>query len=141
MAYVGSGNLKSELVNRINELEKGPANVSMSPNTALLNYSAYTNSSYVLGGILYLQCAIVLSKATDWNSSELTLFTIQDAACRPGSERTVSRMCLIVKGSGGTGFVSRGIKVKTDGKVVFVNSSGGTQEVATVVIPGVGVLL
>lgn len=134
MAHVGSGNLKSELVNRINELEKGPANVSMSPNTALLNYSAYTNSSYVLGGILYLQCAIVLSKATDWNSSELTLFTIQDAACRPGSERTVSRMCLIVKGSGG-------IKVKTDGKVVFVNSSGGTQEVATVVIPGVGVLL
>ncbi len=113
-----------------------PVTVTMSPNKSILNYSTYANSSKCVGDIVFLQCAIILSKVTDWASEEVTLFTL-DEAFRPEDTVYMPRMALVVTGSGGTGCVARGLRVYSDGRVRFVNSSSGTSNVATVVVQGV----
>ena len=113
-----------------------PVSVSLTPNTALNNYSNYANSSRCIGDAVHLQCAVMLSTATDWASSELTLFTLPEEF-RPSEEQYMPRMCLCVTGNGGTGCTARGLRVYPDGRVRFVNLSSGTAQVASAVIPGI----
>lgn len=114
-----------------------PKTVKLTPNTGLKNYSTYANSSVYLGnGIVLLQCAIILSSSTDWNSDELTLFTIDDADMRPSDERYMPRTCTAYCSQGANSF-ARGIRVYPNGSVRFQNISAGTDAVNTVVIAGV----
>lgn len=124
-----------DLDDRVTALESTDVSiVALTPNTGLLNYSTHANSSVYLGnGVVLLQCAIVLSKATDWNSDLLTLFTIDDADMRPSEERYLPRMCTAFCG-GGASSHSRGVRVYPNGNVRFQNLSGGTDAVNNVVI-------
>lgn len=125
-----------ELVDRVTALES-PKTVTLTPNTGLLNYSNYANSSVYLGnGVVLLQCAIILDSSTDWNSDELTLFTITDADMRPSDERYLPRMCTAFCSQGANSY-ARGIRVYPNGQVRFQNPSGGTDAVNNVVIAGV----
>lgn len=113
------------------------AAVSLTPNTGLTNYTTYANSSVYIGnGIVLLQCAIILGSSTDWNSDELTLFTIDDADMRPSDERYLPRMCTAFCSNGANSY-SRGIRVYPNGQVRFQNLSAGTGAVNVVVIAGV----
>lgn len=113
------------------------AAVSLTPNTALGNYSSYVNSSVYIGnGVVLLQCGIILDAATDWNSDELTLFTIGDADMRPKTDRVLQRMCTAYCDNGAHSY-SRGITVETSGRVRFRNLSTGTPAVNAVIISGV----
>ena len=113
------------------------AAVSLTPNTGLKNYSAYVNSSVYIGnGVVLLQCGILLDAAPDWNSDELTLFTIGDADMRPKTDRVLQRMCTAYCNNGASSF-SRGITVDAGGRVRFRNISTGTPAVNAVVISGV----
>ena len=109
--------------------------VSLTPNTALANYSAYTDSSYRIGKFVVLQCAIVLSRATTFGSAELRLFTLPSGS-RPAAQREMLRMCQVITGDG-EGVVLRGVRVKTDGSVCFVNGPDGTAGATSIIIPGV----
>lgn len=114
-----------------------PTRVELSPNTNLANYSAYTDLSYMVAGLVFLQGAIVLSTDTDFTSNELRLFTLPEAA-RPSKYRTLSRQLFCVCGS--TGMVRmRGIRIDPDGNVNFINSSSGegTNDVRIFLIPGI----
>lgn len=106
----------------------------MTPNKALANYSSYTNSSVIDGLSATLQCTVILSKATDWNSEELNIFTLPEEA-RPSESRNLYRCCLVFA-SGGKMYL-RGVRVDADGKVVFLNSDGGTKEVTCAALIGV----
>ena len=108
--------------------------VSLTANTALLNYNSYTNSSVRFGNLLILQCSIALSKGTNWSSSELTLFTLP-AGNRPSAERTLQRAALVITADGANTY-ARTIKVRTDGAVRFVND-GSTSNVSRVMLPGI----
>ena len=112
--------------------------VSVTPNTSLSNYSAISNSSVKFGNLLILQASIALSKATNWASSEVTLFTLP-AGSRPSATRELQRMCLVLNANGANVY-SRGLKVYTDGRVRFVNDDS-TSDVSRVVIPGIAVRL
>ena len=113
------------------------AAVSLTPNTALGNYSSYVNSSVYIGnGVVLLQCGIILDAATDWNSDEPTLFTIGDADMRPKTDRVLQRMCTAYCDNGAHSY-SRGITVETSGRVRFRNLSTGTPAVNAVIISGV----
>lgn len=113
------------------------AAVSLTPNTALRNYSSYVNSSVYIGnGVVLLQCGIILDAATDWNSDEPTLFTIGDADMRPKTDRVLQRMCTAYCDNGAHSY-SRGITVETSGRVRFRNLSTGTPAVNAVIISGV----
>ena len=113
------------------------AAVSLTPNTGIANYSSYVNSSVYIGnGVVLLQCGIILDAATDWNSDELTLFTIADTDMRPKTDRVLYRMCTAYCNNGASSF-SRGITVETSGLVRFRNLSTGTPAVNAVVISGV----
>lgn len=115
-----------------------PPSVSLTANTALLNYNSYTNSSIRFGNVLILQCSIALSKGTNWSSSELTLFTLP-AGSRPSAERTLQRAALVITADGANVY-ARTIKVRTDGVVRFVND-GSTSNVSRVMLPGIAVRL
>ena len=115
-----------------------PTSVSITPNTALLNYNSYTNSSIRFGNVLILQCSIALSKGTNWASSELTLFTLPSGH-RPSAERTLQRAALVITADGANTY-ARTIKVRTDGVVRFVND-GTTSNVSRVMLPGIAVRL
>lgn len=112
--------------------------LDLTPNTSLANYSTYTNCSVRDGDSVTLQCSIVLSESTNWNSDELLLFTLPDGA-RPSATRNLYRMCLC--SCSGSLARLRGIRIGTDGRVTFLNQSGGTSDVVTVVIPGITFLL
>ena len=113
------------------------AAVSLTPNTGIKNYSSYVNSSVYIGnGVVLLQCGIILDAATDWNSDELTLFTIGDADMRPKTNRVLQRMCTAYCDNGAHSY-SRGITVETSGRVRFRNLSTGTPAVNAVIISGV----
>lgn len=126
------------LSNEVDSLRDSVSRVgfSVEANTGLANYSAFTNSSFVHSGMVTLQMSIILSTPTDWNSDELRLFTLPSVA-RPNTEKTLQRMCFVVRGSTGANVSMRGIRIKTNGDVMFMNLDGGTQDVQVVVIPGV----
>ena len=113
-----------------------PRDVSLTPNEALANYSAYSNSSYKLGRLVVLQCGIIFSKSTTLNSDTLRLFTLP-ADCRPAEDVARARMALCVCDGGDT-TIARGINVTASGSVQFQNSSGGTQNINGIFVYGIG---
>lgn len=108
------------------------------PNEALANYSTYASSCSCDGTSATLQAAIVLSKETDWNADELTLFTVPEEA-RPSADRNLYRMALCVSSSGAVRV--RGARVEASGRVRFLNIGGSTPDVSVCLIPGVTYLL
>lgn len=113
-----------------------PRYISLTPNEALANYSAYANSSYKIGRLVVLQCGIVFSSPTTLNSDALRLFTLP-ADCRPASDVAMARMALCVCDGGDTA-IARGINVTASGLVQFQNASGGTKGINGIFIYGIG---
>lgn len=108
--------------------------LDLTPNSALANYSTYTNSSTFDGRSATLQCSVVLSKATDWNSDELILFTLPEGA-RPSEDCNLYRCCMCFAASGRV--YLRGARVGADGRVRFLNQASGTEGVQCCAIVGV----
>lgn len=113
-----------------------PRYVSLTPNEALANYSAYANSSYKLGRLVVLQCGIVFGSPTTLNSDTLRLFTLP-SDCRPASDVARARMALCVCDGGDTA-IARGINVTSSGAVQFQNASGGTKGINGIFVYGIG---
>lgn len=133
------GNIDSQISSAV-ESALTPTSVSLSPNTSLLNYSSYTNSSVKIGNLLILQASIILSTSTNWTSDELRLFTIGTSSAIPSAERTIYRMCIVASDAGDACSI-RGLRVDTSGRVYFVNNSTGTSGINIVIIPGIAVRL
>lgn len=113
------------------------ASVSLTPNSSLLNYNTYSNSSFKLGDVVFLQATLVLDTATDWNSLNITLFTLPPEY-RPSATRTLYRSCYVTQGATGANTVVRGLQITDSGNVNFLNLTSGTKDVYMVSIPGVG---
>lgn len=111
-----------------------PNGVSFSPNTGLANYTAYLNNSIKSSGVVHLHLGVILSKATNWGSDELSLGTI-GSGYRPSSEITIYRGITIFTSTGAT--YTRNAKIQTNGVVKFVNVSANTPNVTEAVLDGI----
>lgn len=76
-----------------------PVTVLPSPNQNIANYNAYTSYSFRFGDVVFLNVMMILSKATNFSSSNLTFFTLPGNA-RPSSDRTIYRSCEAIQYSG-----------------------------------------
>ena len=79
-----------------------------------------------------MQAAIVLSKDTTFSSSQLRLFTL-DESHAPASAKTFNRMLLAVSTDG---YVSAK-SFKVEGTALSFTQSGSTENIRTIVIPGI----
>ena len=111
--------------------------MSFTPNRALASFSSFINNSYRIGDTITIQCAIVLSSDTNWQSGELKLFDLPDG-CTPRQDITRNRQ-LVTFSSDGRSYL-RSLKIGSDGSAYFVQS-GTTQDVRYVLIPGISYTL
>lgn len=109
--------------------------MGFTPNTGLANYSTYTNSSFVAGGVVTLQLSVILSTPTTWGSSSLRLGTL-GAAAVPSADVSRNRVLLVTRGSDGTEVSLRGIRIDTSGNL-YMEQSGSTANVMLAVLLGV----
>ena len=93
------------------------------------NYSNFATSCFRIGNVVFLQFAIIRSKATNITADTALLATVP-ASCRPKSDRTMYRMCECI----GDKTYTRGVKVTTSGQVQFLNIGGSTPGVITQVV-------
>lgn len=112
-----------------------PIVLSHAPNTSIPNYRTYASSSLRIGPFVVLQCAILLSADTDWESEELTLFTVSEEG-RPAATRYMPRTLLTMCDNGANVY-TRGIRVYPDGRVCAVNLTSGTPSVRVFAIDGI----
>lgn len=112
-----------------------PIAVIPTPNTDIPNYSNFASSIRRIGQAVWLQCTIILSTGTAWNSDELTLFTLPEEA-RPTATRYLPRTLLAIT-SGGAETYTRGIRVYPDGRMRAVNLKAGTADVMVWTVPGI----
>lgn len=111
--------------------------LSFTPNRALASFLSFINNSYRIGDTVTIQCAIVLSSDTDWQSEELRLFDLP-GDCVPRQDVSRNRQ-LITFSSDGRSYL-RSLKIGSDGRAYFVQS-GTTQNVRYVLIPGISYTL
>lgn len=111
--------------------------ISVTPNTNILNYQTYTNSSWRMNDVVMIQFSMIFSRPTTLSSSTLTLFNLPSGIA-PVNEKQLSRQAIVVGGDTGENVMCRGIIVKTNGVVAFENlASTGTPQAQVICIPGV----
>ena len=110
-----------------------PNAILFNPNTGLSNYTAYFSNCIEACGVVHVHLGVILSKATNWGSDELSLGTIS-SRYRPSSEVTIYRGITIFTSTGAT--YTRNAKIKTNGVVRFVNVSADTPNVTEAVLDG-----
>ena len=107
--------------------------ITLTPNEQLMNDSGHAQKCYRVGGLVVLQCAVMLSPSNNWVSDELTLFTLPEG-CRPSETIYIPRM-LNIQATGG--YMMRGIRVYPDGRIRFVNLTQGTDGVMAASLNGI----
>lgn len=111
--------------------------ITVTPNTNILNYQTYTNSSWRVNDIVMIQFSMIFSRPTTLNSSTLTLFNLPSGLA-PVNEKNLSRQVIVVGGDTGETVMCRGLIVRTNGVVAFENlASTGTPQAQVICIPGV----
>lgn len=128
-----------DLNNSIDDLRDSVSckGISVTPNTAILNYQTYTNSSWRMNDVVMIQFSMIFSRPTTLSSSTLTLFNLPSGIA-PVNEKQLSRQAIVVGGDTGENVMCRGIIVRTNGVVAFENlASTGTPQAQVICIPGV----